>query len=308
MPYKLGSLPSEQATQAEIADYLEVQCLLSGDGFYSIVEAVEDSGLVEDEDSVDSSEVDVYNGYADALLQIDIRNQYNGDRYPFEGGKKNIALKEGVSEYYKTIYTFLLLATRWKMDADRIVGNIDGTLLFERLCKEVLLNYFGPKSKGLVFGTGSEDKGGFKLKVENMLHSFSEKGYFFRSPDGDRHHQKDGKIDLVAFIPFNDSRKGHFIAFGQCKTATTWRDKLGQLNPNNFCRLYIQPPLSFIPICIYMVCEACEDEWEELSVKSSGILFDRTRIMANLPDKMDPAIYNDIVTWVTGIKQKFVST
>ena len=57
-----------------------------------------------------------------------------------------------------------------------------------------------------------------------------------------------------------------------------------------------------------MVCEACEDEWEELSVKSSGILFDRTRIMANLPDKMDPAIYNDIVTWVTGIKQKFVST
>ena len=143
MPYKLGSLPSEQATQAEIADYLEVQCLLSGDGFYSIVEAAEDSGLVEEEDIVDSPEVDVYNGYADALLQIDIRNQYNGDRYPFEGGKKNIALKEGVSEYYKTIYTFLLLATRWKMDADRIVGNIDGTLLFERLCKQTRLAQSG---------------------------------------------------------------------------------------------------------------------------------------------------------------------
>lgn len=305
MSYNLGMLPSDMATLDEIADYLEVKCLLSAEESFSIVEAAEDNGFVEDEDMVKSPEVDAYGNYADALLQIDERNRaITNNRYPFIGEQDSISISEDCSEYFKTIYTFLLFATRWKMGADRIVQGKDGTLLFERLCNSVLINYFGHHTQGMVFGTGTEsDDNGFEAKVKGMLDRFAEKGYLFRRPDKDRNRQKDGKVDLIAFIPFNDSRKGHFVAFGQCKTGTHWRDKLGQLNPKAFCNLYLQPPLAFTPVCIYMVSEACNDDWEQLARNSQGVLFDRTRIMQFIPDSIDANLYNDIATWVNGVKR-----
>lgn len=305
MPYKLGELPSDMATQDEIADYLEVKCLLSADESFSIVEAAEDNGFVEDEDAAESLEVDAYSSYADALLQIDERSRaITNNRYPFIGEQNSISLSNNCSEYFRTIYTFLLFATRWKMGADRIVQGKDGALLFERLCNSVLINYFGHHAKGMVFGTGAEsDDNGFETKVKGMLDRFVEKGYLFRRPDGDRNRQKDGKVDLVAFIPFNDSRKGHFVALGQCKTGTHWREKLGQLNPRTFCDLYIEPPLAFTPVCIYMVSEACNDDWEQLARNSQGVLFDRTRIMQFIPDSIDENLYRDIAAWVNGVKE-----
>lgn len=304
MPYKIGQLPSEMATQDEIADYLEVKCLLSADNSFSIVEAAEDNGFVEDEDTVETLEIDAYISYADALLQIDERNRIiTNSRYPFVGEQNSISLSDGCSEYFKTIYTFLLFATRWKMGAERIIQEKDGTLLFERLCNSVLVNYFGQHAKGMVFGTGEQsNEKGFEEKIKRMLDRFAEKGYLFRRPDGDRNHQKDGKVDLLAFIPFNDSRKGHFIAFGQCKTGTSWREKLGQLNPRNFSDLFIQPPLVFPPVCIYMVSEACDDDWEQLARSSNGVLFDRMRIMQFVPDSIDDDLYNDIAIWIQGVK------
>lgn len=305
MPYKLGELPSDMATQDEIADYLEVKCLLSADESFSIVEAAEDNSFVEDEDAAESIEVDAYSSYADALLQIDERSRaITNNRYPFIGEQNAISLSDDCSEYFRTIYTFLLFTTRWKMGADRIVQGKDGALLFERLCNNVLINYFGHHAKGMVFGTGAEsDDNGFETKVKGMLDRFVEKGYLFRRPDGDRNRQKDGKVDLVAFIPFNDSRKGHFVALGQCKTGTHWREKLGQLNPRTFCDLYIQPSLAFTPVCIYMVSEACNDDWEQLARNSQGVLFDRTRIMQFIPDSIDENLYRDIADWVNGVKE-----
>lgn len=307
MPYKIGQLPSEMATQDEIADYLEVKCLLSADNSFSIVEAAEDNGFVENEDTVEALGIDAYISYADALLQIDERYRIiTNNRYPFVGEQNSISLSDDCSEYFKTIYTFLLFATRWKMGAERIIHKKDGTFLFERLCNSVLINFFGQHSKGMVFGTGEEsDEKGFEAKIKRMLDSFAEKGYMSRRPDGDRNHQKDGKVDLVTFIPFNDSRKGHFIAFGQCKTGTTWREKLGQLNPRTFSDLYIQPPLAFPPMCIYMVSEACNDDWERLAKDSQGVLFDRMRIMQFVPDSnsIDENLYNDITIWVNGVKE-----
>lgn len=305
MPYRLGELPSDKATQDEIADYLEVKCLLSADDSFSIVEAAEDNGFVEDEDAVESPEVDAYSSYADALLQIDERSRaITNNRYPFIGEQNSISLSDDCSEFFKTIYTFLLFATRWKMGADRIVQGKDGALLFERLCNSVLINYFGHHAQGMVFGTGAEsDNEGFEAKVRGMLERFAEKGYLFRRPDRDRNRQKDGKVDLVAFIPFNDSRKGHFVAFGQCKTGTHWREKLGQLNPRTFCDLYLQPSLASTPVCIYMVSEACNDDWEQLARYSQGVLFDRTRIMQFIPDSIDENLFNDIAAWVNGVKE-----
>lgn len=310
MPYKIGDLPAPSASQAEIADYLEVKCLLSDDGDFSIVEAARDD-LVDDEDQGSSIAEDAYSVYADALNQIDSRRKLSTrGRYPFAAERKTILIDKDCSGYYRTLYSFLLFATRWNMGgATRIIADKDGTLLFERLCREVLARYFGPCAESIVFGTGAEvgssGSNGFESKVKNLLDRFSEKGYRFGYPDGVRHQQKDNGIDLVAFIPFiGDDRKGHFTIFGQCKTGTSWRDKLGQMNPKTFCELFLSPPLRFTPISIYMVSEACDENWEILTSKASGVLFDRTRIVQFLPEKICPDLYNDIKEWVEGVKRK----
>ncbi len=308
MSYKIGGQPSYRALQAEIADYMEVKCLLSREGCFSIVEAAEDCGFVKDEDESDSIETDDYSQFADALNQIDLRSDLStSNKYPFVAETKMVSINENCSEYYRTLYAFLLFSTRWSMGGQRIVNKKDGTLLFEHLCKEVLAYYFGSYAKSMVFGTGAnDDLNNFEDKVKNMLKEFKEKGYQFKYPEGVRHYQKDGGVDLVVFTPFNDNKKGHFVAFGQCKTGTSWRDKLGQMNPRSFCALFLNPPLRFNPISIYMVSEAVDDDWEILSSKTSGLLFDRTRIVQFLPNKIDQNLYNNIKQWVEGVKQKFL--
>ena len=190
------------------------------------------------------------------------------------------------------------------MGRDRIVNKKDGTLLFERLCREVLTQFFGPHAKSIVFGTGAEDElKSFEEKVKGLFERINEKGYQFQYPEGLHHQQKDYGIDLIAFIPFNDSRKGHFMAFGQCKTGTSWRDKLGQMNPKSFCDVFLIPPLRFTPISIYMVSEACDENLDILASRSSSLLFDRTRIVEFLPDKINKDLYDDIQLWVKGVKE-----
>lgn len=305
MSYKIGAQLTSGATLAEIADYIEVQCLLSEEGCFSIVEAAEDSGFVEDEDEIDSIDTDDYNNFAEALGQIELRSDFSTLRkYPFVAEKQIVSMNENCSEYYRTLYSFLLFTTRWKMGCDRIVNEKDGTLLFERLCREVLTQFFGPHAKSIVFGTGAEDKlKSFEEKVKGLLERINEKGYQFQYPPRVHHKQKDNGIDLIAFIPFNDSRKGHFMAFGQCKTGTSWREKLGQMSPETFCNVFLSPPLRFRPISIYMVSEACDENWEYLASRALGLLFDRTRIVEFLPDNINEDLYADIQLWVKGVKE-----
>lgn len=305
MPYKIEQqLPSENATYSEIADFLEVKCFLSPENNFSIVEAAEEEGFVENEDCSNSIEFDSYQKYSDALIEIDERQNKLNNKYPFIAERASLTYSKESLEYYKLIYVFLVLVTRWNMGSRRIVNDLDGTILFERLCNQVLLNFFGNNTKGFVFGTGCEiTENSFEAKICKMIDLFKERGYKYRSPEGNLHKQKDGKVDLVTFIPFNDERKGHFVAFGQCKTGTSWKGMLGQMDPDGFCKLYIEPPLAFTPISIYMVAESCDEEWEELSVKSRGLLFDRIRIMEFLPKSIDKKLFCEIKTWVEGIKQ-----
>ena len=50
-----------------------------------------------------------------------------------------------------------------------------------------------------------------------------------------------------------------------------------------------------------MVSEACDTDWEVLAANASGILFDRTRVMQFLPDKIEANLFNDIAIWTNGV-------
>ncbi len=301
MSYKLGFLPSIKATIAEMADFMEYECLMSGEDCFSVVSAKSAMGISSDEDrSLEDSfpEVD------DALYEVEKRSTNSKMQYPFETTTNSIRVRQDVDGRIKDVYTFLLLSTRADMSVGKIAGGIDGTALFEKLCASVLGNYFGASCQSFVFGTGQDGNESFEEKVQKMLNRFDEGKLTFRSPDNDSRRQKDGKLDVVAFIPFADKRKGQFIAFGQCKTGTNWQASISQLNPKSFCELYSGPVPGFTPIAIFMVAEAFTESWEALSRSSNGILFDRTRIMNYLPQEIDETLLGQIRQWNSAVIER----
>lgn len=292
MSYKLGHLPSPRATLSENADFLEVQCLLSAEGTYSIVEAAHAMGIADDED-YDHIEREL--PFYDVLSIIDERQKSANGNYPFLTDGYSVYLDPECPQLAKDVYVYLLLATRHNMSAKRIMNGIDGTLLFEHLCASVLKNYFGEKASCFVFGTGDEERANFEEKIKNLIVQLKEPKYSFRRPEGDTGHQKDDKVDLVAHIPFMDKRMGQFIAFAQCKTGDSWRTSIGLLDPRNFSSNYFTPILNFTPITVNMVSESFSDDWERLA--RNVVFFDRCRIMRFLPEVISINLKNKICSW-----------
>ena len=109
------------------------------------------------------------------------------------------------------------------------------------------------------------------------------------------------------FIPFADSRKGQFIAFGQCKTGTNWRSAVSQLDPKVFCDSFCYPSPGFTPIAVFMVAEAFTDNWEYLLRSTNGLLFDRTRIMQYLPYEIEKDLLAQIRKWNAAVMGKYLN-
>ena len=309
------TLPDYHSKTEELADFFEFRCLLSDEFSYSVSSATSALSMSADDTDTedyedDPDEVDgindmqpevgrlihadeTVNDIQDQILsrmeevlgEIEERTRRCGQSYPFKTDRMNICLRDDISRDIIDVYTFLLLVTRVSMTGGgcRIREGINATELFEQLCALILENYFGENSHCYVFGTGAYEGGTFQSKLQEMLSRISENGIEVRDLNKDMRKQKDGKVDLVLFIPFSDNRCGSFLAFGQCKTGQSWRTQISQLNPLAFCEMFLSRTPTFHPIGIYMVSESFSDQWEWNQRQCRGILFDRNRIMEYLP-------------------------
>ena len=165
------------------------------------------------------------------------------------------------------------------MKDDRIQASIDGTQLFEKLAAEVAREYFGDRSKSLVFGAKS-DSSNFELKVNDLCDQIREGGGFV-STDLDDTNVKDGKLDVVVWKPFTDGLPGKLVGFGQCKTGTHYRDSITQLQPDAFCSKWMHRDPAVPLVRMFFVAEALalsEGSRRNMSI-DAGLLFDRCRII-----------------------------
>lgn len=306
MSYKLDGIPSPRASEAEKADFMEVKSLLAVPNEYSILEASQAMGFVEDENEVDRISEDL--PFYDTLQRMDVRQmQAKNNHYPFEIEGYVVKVKLDVPDYLIQIYTFLLLATRNNMKNNNLVDNLDGTRLFEQLCAAVLKNYFGQThSRSFVFGTGNDQERSFTTKLEKLLNQLKESGYHFYQSEDNTGDEVDDKLDVVVHIPFDDGRKGQFIAFCQCKTGTSWKLMVNQLSPTKFSRSHISPPLNFTPISVFMIAEAVEQNLESNMVDI--LFFDRCRIMQYLPSEeilAENNLLDNIRIWNEGVLNRY---
>lgn len=290
--------PNNTDSEYLIADYLEYRCLLKGTSV-SDLEVRSLFSISDDElnnDGVESSDDNSMSMVENAFMCCSQRHHIGGGKYPFDITAHSIA-KVSFKSWHHVVYVFLLLATRLNMNTQKIQNGQDATKLFEHLCEKVLATYLGEHSKSFVFGTGVN--GGFQNKIEsliNRLHLTTS----YKSPFGSTGRQKDGNLDVVAWIPFDDEKDSQLIFFGQCKTGDNWEEKLAELQPDEFFSNYMYGR-PFNGACkAFFVAESFGDfKWEERTT-AGGIFFDRMRIMQYLPKEMEEQLLNNIASWVSG--------
>lgn len=309
MPYKLAEkLPSPKSTTVEMADFIEIECLKAAELRISHLSIVKSLDVSDDyqEDEVDEDNLVRDNAEEkrvdDAFEEIELRYQCCNKRYPFNLDREIITANLENSTT-SLIYIYLLLCTRLKMggkNIERIFNDIDGALIFEKLCKCILENFWGSRAKSVLFGTSAA--GGFSKKVEELIIELKEGGAY-KSKDGVVPSANDDNLDVVVWNGFNDERCSQLIGFAQCKTGVSWKEELYQLSPGAFTQKWFSDMPSLEPISIFMISDIVREEFYSTTAKL--LFFDRCRIMDYLPESLDNTLISEIKLWLKGASVKY---
>jgi hypothetical protein len=161
---------------------------------------------------------DVFNELEDRIETCGSHKNANDiSAYPFYLNSAQTALhtkKEfRPSGNFGLVYRFLLFVSRGDMSSDsRLLAGVDPTKVFERLCADVLLNYWGGKSKhcgALVFGTAkpkSKNTNSFELNINHLCSELGE-GIGMK-PQAILPGAGDAKLDVAVWRKFGDDRAG----------------------------------------------------------------------------------------------------
>ncbi|RZA00742.1 MAG: hypothetical protein EOP47_13120 [Sphingobacteriaceae bacterium] len=298
MPYKLPDLPSPRATQCELADYLEITCLLDITNKSSLVTATRKITPTLDENDpggIPSEDDEIIVEIEDALNVIQDRESWCNNKYPFDIVRGNsLKTKRDILTDADYIYFFLLLATRLNMTDDKEQGGINGTLLFEELCEIIAKEYFGGRSKALLLGTAAGAS--FDEKVKKLIELIKQ-GEGQRKRLDARGKTKDGGIDIVVVSAFSDERIGKLVGFGQCKTGTSWQGEISLLQPRTFVNDHFLDTNNLDPVAMFFIAEEPLVEFTT-HAGHTDVFFTRCRIMDFLPDIIAENVINKIRTWV----------
>ena len=290
--------PSPRAPAHELADFAELTAWR--DGTVSPVSLSRVLGRLAENDNSDGVPEDdeAEPAINDAFVELERRRDACGGAraYPFEISDNGDTLRTvpGCWNTKRLVYLYLLLATRLRMDRNRLHAGLDGTHLFEHLSAAVARGYLGARADSLVFGTAACGTR-FRDRIDGLCRRIGEGGAF-ANRRGVSSRQRDGKLDVAAWKSFSDGLPGKLIVFGQCKTGTHYRDSLTQLQPDGFCRKWFRDPPVVNPVRAFFVSESLpRANWEGVGV-DAGLMFDRCRIV-DFCDDIDGETRQDIAKW-----------
>jgi hypothetical protein len=297
----------------EHADWVEISTLFRADHNVSredLARALIQAQKIRDIDARKASE-DAFKELSDRIISCGCSDPNSRPRYPFTLNEDNTVLQYTGNHENDAglLYLFLLTITRADMSSGgrRAIG-LDPTELFEILCADVLLEFWGGGSEwsnSMVFGTASEKEANridrkFPSNI-NKLCSHLGEGIGWkttaRSPKAG-----DGGLDLIVYRKFADKRKGGLVGFGQCKTGIHWRKHLGKLNPKAFCGKYLAESLIIEPQEMYFVpCRITSDRWDDDS-RDGGLLMDRCRIV-QFGDNIEAETLTNCKKWMASVHE-----
>lgn len=288
--FNLPGIPSPRAEIHELADFLEFQSWKNQHHTTSKREIQALLGRLDENDGNEGCDDDddrTADSLDEALTEISKRFEVCGASYPFIlDGPGNVLRHDPANVSPGAVfYKYLLLSTRLNMNSNKMHQGIDGTALLEEWGALVLRQYLGTtRAKSFVFGTAEQGQT-FREKVD-YLHAQVREGGTFRNVDGADVPvtAKDAKLDVVAWLPFADGHPGLVTVFAQCKTGTSWHDRVSELHPGSFIAKWMSGPFVVLPLRAFVVAEAVNRKRIRSLGLDAGILFDRCRLVDCLPD------------------------
>jgi hypothetical protein len=293
-------IPSLHSSSQEWADYAEYLALIKG--AISLHDLTKAPLLVSDETIVSgiTDATDRFNDKADEIsIEINRRKNISKDKYPFNAVQNGYAIKyEPQDGDYNWVYRFLLLSTRMNMKNQKVQNNIDGTEVFEKLSAVVAKEFFGKNAEADVLGTSKKDVGGFREKLADLTKRIGEGGSIHPN---NGFQPQDDNVDVVLWKQFSDKMPSQVIAFGQCKTGTSWSDKLSELNTDAFCKTWFTMQPVMTPLRMFFCAQYFPIEIWRPRANEAGLVFDRFRILDYLPENIEQELMDSIKTWCSAI-------
>lgn len=291
-------IPSLNSSAQDWADYAEFLTLLKDDKELSVLELIRQPSLISDEEFIlgIEDESDRFLQKADEVIaEIRTRSEICGFKYPFTTKNNDYTISHSdENEFYNVVYKYLLLCTRLKMNKNRVHAGVDGALLFEEISSTVAKAYFGYESEVEVFGTSKSGAGGFRSRLEGLIKRMNEGGTIHANPG---HRPQDENVDLIIWKGFADRLPSQLIAFGQCKTGTSWSEKLSELNTSAFCKTWFSRQPVLTPIRLFFCAQYFPREIWHVRAYEAGLVFDRFRILEWIPEELNESLFKDVLSW-----------
>ncbi len=301
------TVPEATAPPEYHADFLELCTLRSEKRSVSAQEYIRDLRIgnateaiadADDADRETEGDEEAENLAQQAFDELDERIRNFGptaSHYPFAVASNTVALREDGD---KSLYTFLALLSWFGKDAGP--KGTDGEKIFEDVCAraaEAYLGGAGGRAHSVVFGFPRRVlPKGFADALDALCQTMGEGGGHRRGrpklPD-----QKDGKLDIVTWVEFQDRRQGKLISFGQCATGRNWDEKISELPPpDRWCGHWMADTPTVLPVRSFFVPHRIDrNSWSHSST-FGGILYDRCRI-ASLASGADAPLGQRWAAW-----------
>ncbi len=299
-----NKIPTNRTSAQDWADYAEYHAILNGK--INLYNLTKPARMISDEEEIVGidDDADRYLQKVDEIsAEVRYRMEVGEALYPFEMEDNDYSIRYiSKSEYSVIVYPYLLLATRANMSKDRIKVNIDGSLLFEHLCSIVAQHYFGSRAEVDILGTSKEDILSFRDKLREITRMIGEGGEIHENPG---HKPQDDNIDVIVWKSFKDRYPSKMIAFGQCKTGTSWVERLSELNTDAFCKTWFTSQPVLTPVRMFFTAQYFPKEIFRVRANEAGLVFDRFRILDYLPERLDPELLEKMSLWNEAIKAHY---
>ena len=292
-------LPSQSQDPSYLADWLEMNVLVGKAGQASLDDlrtALKASSSGQSLNATpEERAIQLESIIASVSSELASRLSLAGNAYPFRLRSSSLERKNSRPGRWRSTYAFCLFLSYIPWGKRKIVGHFPERT-FEEISCLAAERYLGGKS--IRFGwprVPSRLPREFGKAVNELSKRVGE-GMEYK-PSGATGGEKDGGLDVVAWRTV-DKRSGKLLLFGACATGEDWSDKLTELQPMEFCDLYFKDNVSPYPAKVFFTPKIVSPHLWQTYSKRAGLIFDRCRVSAFVPELPSIRSHGDITKWM----------